>query len=253
MSHSVQAEAQYTWAKSIDNGSQPYYQDMYPYNLSYSWGRSDYNVQNAFKLFGLYQPNFHKQGWLRSADGWTQTGIFNVHAGFPWTPSYSGVGNIFYFGSGQSTLRPAAYNGAAKHNTSNAAFEAAPGTANSNFPNGTTGAPYFTVPTYTAVTSGNTATAGPLPQAQGVARNAFNGPGYKDLDASLTKGFSLPSLRGEASMLEFRVDAYNLFNEVNLNNPTTNITSTTFGQSQSALGCGSWTCSCVFRSRNLLK
>ena len=236
-SHSFLAEAQYTWSKSMDNGSQPYYQDMYPYNLGYSWGRSDYNVQNAFKLFGMYQPTFFHERLLHSAlDGWTLSGIFNVHAGFPWTPSYSGVGNIFYFGSGQNTLRPATYNGQARHNTSNAAFEAAPGTSGSNFSAGTTGAPYFTEPAFTAVTSGNTSTAGPLPQAPGVSRNSFTGPGYKDVDMTLTKGFYLPAIKGETAMIEVRADAFNLFNDANLNNPTTNVLSTTFGQSQNALG-----------------
>jgi hypothetical protein len=237
-SHSFQSEAQYSWAKSMDNGSSPYYQDMYPYNIRYSYGRSDYNVQNMFKLFGMYQPNFFHQALLHDiADGWTLSGIFNVHAGFPWTPSYASVGNIFYYSSGQNTLRPAAYNGQAGHNHSNAAFQAAPGTAASNFPNGA--ASYFTEPTFTAVTSGTTATAGPLPQAPGMSRNSFTGPGYKDVDATLTKGFHLPNMRviGENGILEVRVDAFNLFNDVNLANPTTNILSpTTFGQSQSALG-----------------
>lgn len=231
-SHGIQGEAQYTWSKSMDNGSQPYYQDIYPYNLHYSWGRSDYNVQNAFKMFGMYQSSFHKQGWLRAADGWTLTGIFNVHAGFPWTPTYS-VGTLFYGGSGQSTLRPAAYNGQAKHNTSNAAFEAAAGSANSNFSSG--GAAYFTQPAYTSPANGSTTTTAPLPQAPGVARNSFNGPGFKDVDASITKGFHLPAIRGEASLFEFRIDAFNLFNDVNLSSPSTNVTTTTFGQSQGAL------------------
>jgi hypothetical protein len=236
-SHSFQAEAQYTWSKSMDNGSSPYYQDMYPYVLHYSWGRSDYNAQNVFKIFGMYQPNFFHQKLLHSvADGWTLSGIFNMHSGFPWNPVYSGVGNIFYYGSGQSTLRPAAYNGQAGNNMSNASFEAAPGTASSNFPLGA--ASYFTKPTYTTVTSGNTSTSGPLPQAPGVSRNSFNGPGYKDVDASLTKGFHLPHMPvlGDNSIFEVRVNAFNLFNNVNLNSPTTNITSTTFGQSQGALG-----------------
>ena len=237
-SHSFQAEGQYTWSRSMDNGSQPYYQDMYPYNLGYSWGRSDFNVQNAFKVFGIYQPTFFHERLLHSiADGWTLSGIFNVHAGFPWTPSYGGVGNIFYLGSGQNTLRPAAYNSQAKHNTSNAAFKAANGTAASNFPNG--GSSYFTEPTFTPVTSGNTATAGPLPQAPGVSRNSFVGPGYKDLDLTLAKSFTLPAIKGESSLVEVRADFFNLFNDLNLNNPATNLipaTNTQFGQSQSALG-----------------
>ena len=236
-SRSFQAEAQYTWSKSMDNGSSPYYQDMYPYNLRYSYGRSDYNVQNMFKVFGMYQPNFFHQRLLHSTvDGWTVSGILNMHSGFPWTPSYAGVGNIFYYGSGQNTLRPAAYNGQAKHDLSNAQFEAAPGTAASNYSLGAT--TYFTQPTYTAVTSGNTATAGSLPQAPGVSRNSFNGPNYRDLDMSLTKGFHLPRIPvlGENANFEVRVDAFNLLNIVNLNLPTTNILSTTFGQSQTAFG-----------------
>jgi hypothetical protein len=68
---SYQMEAQYTWSKSMDNGSSPYYQDVYPYNLAYSYGRSDYNIKDAFKVFGMYQPNFFKNTLLHSTvDGW---------------------------------------------------------------------------------------------------------------------------------------------------------------------------------------
>jgi hypothetical protein len=52
-SRGFQASAQYTWAKAMDENSGPYFQDPYPYNTHAAYGRSDYNVQNAFKLFGL--------------------------------------------------------------------------------------------------------------------------------------------------------------------------------------------------------
>lgn len=243
-SHSYQAEAQYTWAKSMDNGSQPYYQDPYPYQLAYSYGRSDYNVQNAFKLFGMWQPTFFHNAVLHSvADGWTITGIYNWHTGFPWTPTYATTGNLYYNGSGQGTLRPAAYNGQGGRDLSNKAFESGPHTGassipNANFSNGALA--YFTAPTFTAATSTN---VGPPPQAPGIARNSFDGPRYSAMDASITKGFHLPKapVLGESSIIEFRIDAFNLFNQTNLNGISssinTNLTTSNpnFGQATGAL------------------
>jgi hypothetical protein len=47
----------------------------------------------------------------------------------------------------------------------------------------------------------------------------LNGPGYNDVDASLSKGFGLPRNRvlGENARFEIRADVYNLFNKTNLN------------------------------------
>lgn len=247
-SHSYQMEAQYTWAKSMDNGSQPYYQDVYPYQMAYSYGRSDYNVKDAFKVFGMYQPNFFHNALMHAiADGWTLTGIYNWHTGFPWTPTYGTSANLFYGNSGQGTLRPAAYNGRGGHDLSNNAFESGPNAlnpavANSNFSQGAL--TYFTPPTFTAVPTGSPiTTTAPPPQAPGIDRNSFDGPHYEAVDASITKGFHLPKMPvlGESAIIEFRADAFNIFNQVNLNNPSSNIntnlttSNVNFGQSSSAL------------------
>ena len=55
--------------------------------------------------------------------------------------------------------------------------------------------------------------------APGIHRNVLNGPGYNDVDASLSKGFGLPKNRvlGENARFEVRADVYNLFNKTNLN------------------------------------
>lgn len=246
-------EAQYTWSKSMDDGSQPQYQTNYPYLPRFgSWGRSDYNIANAFKIFGLWQPViFHgANNWLEKlAGGWSLSGIFNDHTGFPWTPIYTNIagGSLYYQGSNNNQLRPAAYLGGAGRNTSNGAFKSGPGGANQssfnqNYPNGALS--YFTIPTYTPVTAPFPATFA-APELPGVARNALNGPNYRDVDASLTKSFGIPKVPvlGENAKIEFRVDAFNLFNNVNLTNVSTNITSggsdtsnPSFGQAQSALG-----------------
>jgi len=60
------------------------------------------------------------------------------------------------------------------------------------------------------------------PPAPGIPRNTLNGPGYNDLDASLSKGFGLPNNRvlGENARIEVRVDTYNLLNKLNINTST---------------------------------
>lgn len=64
-------EAQYTWAKAMDENSGPYSEDPYPFDPQAAYGRSDYNVANAFKLFGMWQPVlFHgNYGWLEKVAG----------------------------------------------------------------------------------------------------------------------------------------------------------------------------------------
>jgi hypothetical protein len=69
-------------------------------------------------------------------------------------------------------------------------------------------------------------------------RNSFYGPGYFDVDATLSKQFGLPTLPvlGENAAIEFRANFYNLFNKLNLWNVQNSINSTNFGEAQQALG-----------------
>ena len=58
----------------------------------------------------------------------------------------------------------------------------------------------------------------PLGLAQIVGRNSIRGPGYRSIDATLVKSFGLPNMPvlGENAKFQFRIDAYNLFNNLNL-------------------------------------
>ncbi len=253
MAHHFSIDAQFTYAKSLDDNSGPYSQDPYPYNPRYAWGRSDFNVGKALKIYGLWQPVFFHgdHAWLEKvAGGWSVSGIFNMHTGFGWTPTYY-TPNLYCANCGYGSLRPQ-YLGGAKHVRANSAYEAGPNTAASNFPNFGTGVStgngnnyrngYFAVPDYTAALAGPTfpGVAPGLPPAPGIERNSFDGPGYKDLDAALTKGFGLPKIRGlgEDAKLEIRADFFNLFNNLNINvgSISNNISATNFGQAGSALG-----------------
>jgi Carboxypeptidase regulatory-like domain/TonB dependent receptor len=62
-------------------------------------------------------------------------------------------------------------------------------------------------------------------------RNAYLGPGYIDFSLSLSKRFPV----GNAASAEVRVDAFNVFNRVNLNNPSSDLSSSNFGKVTSQL------------------
>jgi hypothetical protein len=262
-SHHFQADAQFMWAKSMDNASGPYEEDpYYPENPFYSWGRSDFNVGKSFKAFGLWQPVIFKGNGLleKIAGGWSLSGIYTIHTGFPWTPNF-GTAQSLYCNNfcGYYNLRPQ-YLGGAGHSTSNAALESGSNfngilntqnitkaavnnptcvVGNPNYPNCLTvvaySNTYFNVPNFQAAMTGTfPGVNAALPPLPGIARNSFNGAGYQDFDASLTKAFGLPKMRvlGDDAKIEIRANFYNLFNKTNLNTAdiSNNVNSSNFGQ-----------------------
>ncbi|MGB6685199.1 MAG: TonB-dependent receptor [Candidatus Acidiferrum sp.] len=231
-SRQFQADTQFTWSKCMDTSSAPFSLQPYPFDQSLDYGRCDYNVGKSFKIFGVWQPVFFhgSNNWMEKiAGGWSLSGIFNVHSGFPWSPMVNvNGGNTYCAQCGYGSLFPTTYLGGAGSSTSNSAFETV---ANSNFPNG--GAAYFSPTTYPAF-FGTT-----LPPAPGVARNSLNLPGYKSVDMTLAKSFGLPRVPvlGENAKIELRFDAYNLFNNLNLNpdSISNNIAASNFGTITNAL------------------
>jgi len=63
-----------------------------------------------------------------------------------------------------------------------------------------------------------------------LSRNAFRGPAFKDFDLSLVKTTAVT----ERVKVEFRADAFNLFNRVNLYNPIGDLSSGQFGVAPAA-------------------
>ena len=253
-SRQFMADAQFTWSKSLDTNSAPYSEQDYAFSPSLNYGPSDYNVGKAFKLFGMWQPVFFhgSRGWMeKAAGGWSLSGILNWHSGFPWTPVVSTQNGSLYCGQCGYSQLPAIYLGGAGHSTSNDQFK-----TGSNFP--LPDQTYFGFPGYTP-NQNPTDYGTSLPQV--AHRNTFTGPGYRDVDITLAKSFGLPTLPGlgENAKFEFRMDIYNLFNNLNFN-PTSivnnigcqivpntdprydsscnalNANTTNFGQATSALG-----------------
>jgi hypothetical protein len=252
-----QIDAQYRLSRSMDSGSNDYAGGFYQYNMATNFALSDYNVTNAFKIFGIWSPRVwygSKDSWMEKVvGGWSISGILNAHSGFPWTPVYglgeldSGFDPVFSLGQnaggstgngGAGQIMPAAYLGGYTPNfrsnssVSDAAFFRPPTVVG-----GTNFACLFPNPPAATCPAGQQG-FGPIPTAPGITRNSFTGPGYLDLDATLSKSFGLPKMRvlGENARIEFRANFYNLFNRLNLANLQTDILNPNFGEAQNALG-----------------
>jgi hypothetical protein len=70
----------------------------------------------------------------------------------------------------------------------------------------------------------------PAPGRPGtLGRNTYFGPGYAQTNFNVVKRFPF-RLLGEAGQIDFRVEFFNLFNRVNLGQPTGNLSSSNFGK-----------------------
>ena len=250
-SHTFSAEAQYTWAHSMDTDSGPYSTDPYLYNPKYSYGRSDYDINQSFKLFGVWEPVFFQGGhaWAeKAAGGWSLSGIFSYHTGYGWTPVDNiGVHQIYCYtcNYNYSNLRPI-YRGGAGVSTSNDAFKTGsnfsnPGTISTGANNNLFYDNYFLVPDFTnAITDQPGQATNTYIPAPGIDRNAFPGPDYRNFDMTISKAFGLPNMRvlGENAKIEVKANILNVFNLLNID-PTsisTNIQNSNLGQASNALG-----------------
>jgi len=255
--HSFELDAQYRFSRSLDSGSNNFAGSFYQYSLPTGFGVSDFDATHAFKFWGIWSPTiFHgDQNWLEKvAGGWSLSGILNAHTGFPWTPFYSinnitgGFDPVFSLGQfaggstsagGNGNILPTAFLGGFSPDYRDGTPHAGGGSAFFTQPSVVAGPLYAcTFPNPSAATCpGGQVPLGPIPQAPGIARNSFRGPGYFDIDATLSKSFGLPRLRvlGENAKFEIRANFYNLFNKVNLTNIQANITDIHFGEAQNAL------------------
>jgi hypothetical protein len=202
------ATAAYTWSKSIDDasgffttaGDANYPQDSRHVDLER--GLSDFDVRHRFTLSYGYDLPFGK-GRLRG--GWQTFGIWTFQTGRPFTVALladddnanTGISSL---GFGANDRPNVLRNPALSH----------PG------PDGWFDTTAFVVPPY-----GSFGNAG---------RNILTGPGLQNVNVSVLKTTEL----GERARLQFRAEAFNLLNRVNLDLPDNFVGSPTFGKIQSA-------------------
>jgi hypothetical protein len=206
LTHRIQFQVSYTWAKSIDDGSSSTFGDTFANSVSslpyFARDRrsavSDFNVAQTIVLNYLFvlpdvPKSFGPAGWV--FDGWQYSGIFTAAGGMPITPQISGdpMGlrssdtfgfPNFNYGTGCNPINKQNK----VHYINLACYSYPPETATYN--------PFL----------GN------------AGRNSINGPGLQDYDMSLVKNNGIPRL-GESFNVQFRAEIFNILNHSNYNNP----------------------------------
>ena len=196
--------AAYTWSHSIDNGSSNADNDGFvpenPNNFAAERGNSNFDVRQRFVLnsvyelpFGKGKPYLSNNRWANAVlGGWQLTGIFSAQTGLPFTPVLS-VDNT----NTGTTARP------------NRVASGALSSDVRNPQNWFNEAAFVTPAQYTYGNSG---------------RNILRGPGFRNMDVGLSRFFVLT----ERFNLEFRAEAFNIFNtpELGLPNATLGVATT---------------------------
>jgi len=200
----LQSVVAYAWSHSIDNDSSDAFLLWTPPG-SVDKGSSDFDLRHSLTGSVSYEfaPAKSTTPVARFLGGWAADAIFRARSGFP----ISVLNSDEYLGiTLANAFRPDLVYGAPL-------WLAAPGTAGGRILN----------PAAFQTTS---------PGAQGtLGRNAFSGFGMTQLDFDLRREFRLTERR----RLEFRIEAYNLFNHANFGDPVRYLNSSVFGQSTSML------------------
>jgi hypothetical protein len=213
-SHGLDLLASYTYSKSIDQ-SAGLPEPVNPVDPSLSRGLS------AFDLRHNFVTSFHYEiPQLKSADhllqvveeGWAVSGIARFTTGLP----------ITLLNNNDTSLLGTIPNGINNNGVDTPQSSGNSLHINTNPRNG---APVFDASQFSLPALGTMGNA---------RRRFFSGPGMENLDATISREFSLR----EGRAFEFRAEAFNAFNHAQFFGPATtegNISSGTFGQAVSAM------------------
>lgn len=226
----LQFGASYTLSKSMDNGSNQ--RDVVPdtYDISMLWGPSEFDVRHIFVANYLYQLPFlhNRNDFLGKALGdWQISGIVQYQTGTPCNAiqsgqDFAGIGQDANFGCG--------------NNGQFWTLNGNPSLAKTFGPNGqwfqTCLVPVPTGQNCPDGTKGTTDERIFRPPANGTfvtqrVRDILYQPGLENWNMGLFKSFPMTERYG----LQFRAEAFNVWNHPNWNNPSLNPANlTTFGK-----------------------
>jgi hypothetical protein len=189
-------------------------------------GRSDFDVPHKVSLWSMWMVPSPSSGIARAVfGGWFATGVLIAQSGTPFTVSCQGRA----FAPIRDAAGVIVGNSGCDYNADGLQFDrpdipqfgnSLPGLRNDDFLRGIFGASDFPTPA-----PGRAGTLG---------RNTFRGPRYFNVDFALSRSVKLPAL-SRASEVQLRFETFNLFNNTNLLQPQSNLTSAAFGRSTDAL------------------
>ena len=211
--------ASYTWSKSIDDASNFFTSAGDPNfpqdsnNLRPERGRSNFDVRHRLSVsysydlpLGQGQAHLANAGWVsKLLSGWQTFGIVTLQSGRPFTVAL--LPEIDNSGTGRSALGFGAND--------------RPNVVGITSLAGPTPEQWFNTSAFAFPPRGSFGNAG---------RNILDGPGYHNVNVSLVKNTAL----SERFKMQFRAEAFNLFNHPNFNLPDNFLGSPTFGRITSA-------------------
>ncbi|MBI2817200.1 MAG: TonB-dependent receptor [Acidobacteria bacterium] len=224
LSHGLQFQSSYTWAKVLDN-TQSQIQEVSgatsdspppdPLNRRLDKAPARFDATQNLRFNALYRlPESNRLGTVagKLLNGWWISGILALQDGFPVnvivqsnrSRSKTGIG-----GFGTTNDRPDLVAGRNGENMISGTTAGCPGVASGR----KLGGPdlYYDPCAFALQPAGFLGTAG---------RNLIRGPGLANVDFSLVKDTALRSL-GEGGKLEFRAEIFNILNRVNFSFPGT--------------------------------
>lgn len=239
-SRGLYLKAAYTFSKSIDNtpttiGFEPGIgASGNQFIPSLNKGLSNFDVPHRFVLTYVYDIPGPKKGWMEQALGhWSWSGITTLQSGFAGEVDQFTFSNSFSGTDGYAMLAPGCklmVGGNVSSHTLNYLNPACVALTPAFGPGQTFGplSP-FEGPgnqTYTVDPSNSSASG----QLQGPStRGAFFGPFQTRWDMAVTKTFAFPQW-GEAKNLQFRVEAFKVFNTPIFSSPSTLVPFGSFGR-----------------------
>ena len=203
--HGLGFLASYTYSHALDDATGSPGTVTNPFNIPFDYGNADTDIPNRVVGSVTYELPFKGTGTLGGlVNGWQINSVFNFFDGAPFSVlSSAGVGD---------GLTPRAQLLSGNGNGS------LPANQRQHLPNAGT---WFNTAAFTnapAGTWGNT------------RRNILQGPGTKDVDFSVFKNTHIT----ERSVLQLRVETFNLANTPQFNNPAATVGAGTFGKVSSA-------------------
>jgi hypothetical protein len=221
--------ANYTWAKSLDdlplgqtlqaNGGGNFAKPIYETGFDrFEYGPSNFDHTHRFVVSWVWElPKLRQApGALRLiAGGWQTSAILSVQSGDSLTAT-AGADRSATNGNDRAVVNGNAYG-------SGACNASVPTCANWLNPTA------FSLPLAATATPAQEYAAYPSKYGN-VGKGAIRGPGQVGWDAGLFKNFELT----ERFRLQFRMEAFNVLNRVNLGNPATSVNGAGFGSIRSA-------------------
>jgi hypothetical protein len=198
---SLQFLAGYTFSKCLDNAS-GLQDSVYPYDPRVSVALCNFDVTHNFVFSYVWQlpiDRWTTKGWAKKVlGGWSLSGITNFATGLPITLSENDDNSLI--GANAAPVDVPNYAGGPVLGDTNP--------RNNN--------PYFNVGQFSNEALG---------QFGNSRRRFFHGPGLNNFNMALAKETNLT----ESKQLQFRLEAFNVFNHAQFMNPSSEINSSTFG------------------------